>query len=328
MLKSAVLQLLVKSDAFAPVRFLNRSKTPILMYHRFSNADSAATTSQATLIRHIKYLKKNYKIISLADLAARLKKGDSVPARSAVITIDDGYSDAFEIAFPVLREYGAPATLFVVTDFVDQKCWMWTDKARYVLSNSQREKLRVTVGPKPFDLHLNGNQSRLESATKVNAELKKLPAKDRDGEIEKIAATAGVAIPDLPPTEFGAFTWENAREMDNSVISIESHTVTHPVLTNSSDSELEYELTRSRAVLEEKLQRPSRLFCYPNGNQGERERSAVSSADYDCAVSTELRLATSDDNIVCLPRVDAESDLTRFAQAVTGFDELKLHFRR
>ena len=133
---------MVKTDAFAPIRHLNRSKIPILMYHRFSRNDNFNATSAETLTRHLEYLTKHYQIIPLSEVVTKIKNNEPVAPKSAVITIDDGYADAFEIAFPIFKKFNAPATLFAVTDFLDGKIWMWTDKARYSAVSNKIKRVR------------------------------------------------------------------------------------------------------------------------------------------------------------------------------------------
>jgi len=115
--------------------------------------------------------------------------------------------------------------------------------------------------------------------------------------------------------------------MDKNGVAIESHTVTHPILTNISERDLSFELAKSKEILTEQLQREVKIFCYPNGNFASRESLAVSQANYDCAVTTEIRLATATDKLFLLPRIDAEPEMARFVQATSGFDNLKITVR-
>lgn len=317
---------MVKTNAFAPFRFLNRSKVPILMYHRFSRDDNFNATSVETLTKHLEYLTKYYQIIPLSDLSEKIKNNEPVAPNSAVITIDDGYDDAFEIAYPLFKKFNAPATLFVVTDFLDGKIWIWTDKARYLLFNTKLTEFTFEIGAKTFEIKLTDKNSRLNFATKINSELKKLSNAERDEKINELTEIAQVELSELPPKEFSPISWDQAREMDKNGVAIESHTVTHPILTNISEADLSFELTKSREVLQEKLNREVKIFCYPNGNVASRESQAVSQANYDCAVTTEIRLSTATDNLFLLPRIDAEPDMTRFIQATSGFDNLKTIF--
>ncbi|MBX7171390.1 MAG: polysaccharide deacetylase family protein [Pyrinomonadaceae bacterium] len=323
MLKQKILNLMVKTDAFAPFRFLNRSKIPILMYHRFSPDNDFNATSAQTLTNHLEYLTKKYQIIPLSELAAKFKNNEPIAPNSAVITIDDGYDDAYSIAFPIFKKFNVPATLFVVTDFLDGKIWIWTDKARYLLYNTKLSEFYFEIGAKKIEIKLSDKNSRLNFATKINSELKKLSTRERDEKINELAKIVQVELPELPPKEFAPISWEQAREMDENGVNIESHTVTHPILTNINETDLGFELTESRRTLCEKLNREVKIFCYPNGNVSTRESEAVAKSNYDCAVTTEIRLSNSTDNLFLLPRIDAEPEMTRFIQSTSGFDSLK-----
>jgi peptidoglycan/xylan/chitin deacetylase (PgdA/CDA1 family) len=60
-------------------------------------------------------VQSGYRVVPLSDLADRLAAGQVIPERWACITFDDGYADNYQYAFPVLRHYGVPATVFLVT---------------------------------------------------------------------------------------------------------------------------------------------------------------------------------------------------------------------
>jgi peptidoglycan/xylan/chitin deacetylase (PgdA/CDA1 family) len=67
----------------------------------------------------LEYLRDNdYHTISLAELYAFLTYQKAIPLRSVVITIDDGYRSIYDIAYPLLKEFGFTATFFVYTDFI------------------------------------------------------------------------------------------------------------------------------------------------------------------------------------------------------------------
>ncbi len=92
---------------------------PILCYHRFGARPSKLNVTPAAFDAQMDYLARNgYTVITLKRLARFLEGKEGLPAKSVVITIDDGYRSTYEIAFPVLRKYGFPATVFLYTDFV------------------------------------------------------------------------------------------------------------------------------------------------------------------------------------------------------------------
>lgn len=94
---------------------------PVLTYHKLSrngNPD-AMTVREADFEAQMRFLRENgYRVIPLGDLFEFLQLRRQIPARSVVITFDDGWRSVYDIAFPILKKYGYPATLFVYTDLI------------------------------------------------------------------------------------------------------------------------------------------------------------------------------------------------------------------
>lgn len=323
MIKSLLSDVLVRSNAFALFRYLNRQKLPILMYHRFSEREEIGKTSIAVLESHLAYLTKFYNVISLTEAVTFVAERGALPPRTAVITIDDGYADCYKIALPVFKKYGVSATLYVVTDFVEGTTWIWTDKARYLLKHTSLEKLNFDVGEKSFSLQLNGNESKHAAAGKLNSELKKLSDEEKDEILNELASYVRVEMPVVPTEEYSAINWQQTGELEKGGVEIGSHTVTHPILTNVGTDRLRHELEGSLRVIKEKLQKEKVHFCYPNGNVSQRERDIAEQVGYASAVTTEIKLCEEGADRFLLPRVDAEPQISRFIKATSGFDAIR-----
>ncbi len=297
------------------------------MYHRFSEGENCFAISRDVFREHLSYLTKRYFIIPLSELIDYLKSDKSLPANVVALTIDDGYLDAYEIAFPVLKEFGVPATVFVVTDFLDKKDWVWTDKMRYVFSRVEEREVSLQFGDKKLEMNLNSANLRFQSAARVNDILKRMNEGDKKKNLNQIASSFKVEIPDLPTKEFAPFSWQQAREMDKNNVAIESHTVTHPILTNINDEQLQTELTASRERLKSELERDANIFCYPNGNYDERVRNAVDRSGYTSAVTTVEGFNEKGIDLFSLKRFSAEFDMEHFAQTTSGFEFWKNNLR-
>jgi peptidoglycan/xylan/chitin deacetylase (PgdA/CDA1 family) len=77
------------------------------------------TVTQAAFEGQMKLLKdKGYRVITIDQLLDFLEFKTQIPKKSVVITIDDGWRSAYDIALPILKKYGFPATLFVYTDLI------------------------------------------------------------------------------------------------------------------------------------------------------------------------------------------------------------------
>lgn len=108
-------------------RMVERGNCRILMYHSIEKRDpkedrmGLAVSPDAFFI-HMKYLKENgFYIIDLLDFAMRVKKNSLIPAKSAVITFDDGYKSVLTDALPILEKFNFKATLFVNIYFLEKK---------------------------------------------------------------------------------------------------------------------------------------------------------------------------------------------------------------
>lgn len=93
---------------------------PILCYHRFSsNSVGNLNIPPDNFYKQMKYLKENgYRVISLSQLFDFLECRHAIPNKAVVITIDDGFRSAYDVAYPILKKYGFSATQFVYTEFI------------------------------------------------------------------------------------------------------------------------------------------------------------------------------------------------------------------
>jgi len=101
-------------------KLLKRYRTHVLMYHRIRNdgRDSDISVSTRNFQKQMQYLKQNLNVVSLNTLVNNIRKGAYIPADRLAITFDDGYKDNFLNAYPVLKKYKLPATIFLISQFV------------------------------------------------------------------------------------------------------------------------------------------------------------------------------------------------------------------
>ncbi len=95
----------------------------ILMYHRFGEDRYPATSIRVEQFEeHLAYLQENnFTVLPLAEVIAHFENGGALPERSVVITVDDAYRSALEVARPMLAAADMPWTLFVTTDQPDRR---------------------------------------------------------------------------------------------------------------------------------------------------------------------------------------------------------------
>lgn len=326
-MKKTILKTLYNFGAFTPFHRINRDEILILMYHRFSRETNPYKISGDEFAAHLEYLSKHNRVLSLSETINYLQNGKSLPPNTTVITIDDGYADAYEIAFPILKKFNFPATVYAVTGFLDGKRWLWTDLMRFVLLQTKFNSINIEFKNEKINCALTSENRRLETASRINSRLKKMPDQEKETKIKEIAESLKVEIPEKPTSEYAPMSWEQAAKTDAENVRIESHTVTHPILTNVSQSRMDFELQNSKRRLEEVLNRKVENFCYPNGSLNKNARTAVENAGYKCAVTTEFGFNQKSANLFLLKRIDAPPGIAEFAQSVSGFELIKQKLR-
>jgi len=326
--KRALLTAVHAAGGFALFRAANAGRGLVLMYHRFGEKPGDDVVSRQQFEAHLRYLTARYTVVPLRELAAWVAERRPLARPPAAITIDDGHADAYEIAFPALKRFGAPATLFVVTGFIDGACWVWTDLVFHMFACTRRPRVTVALGSSRLDLDVDSPRARLAAAVLVTERLKQFAEPDKNAALGALARSLDVEAPAAPTPDYAPVTWAQIRELERHGVTAEAHTVTHPILTNVSSEQLMHELTESKARLERELGRPSQAFCYPNGDCSATVRDAVQLAGFTCAVLSSGGLNAPGDDTFGLKRIGAEAELPRFVKATSGFETWQMNLRR
>ncbi|MBN2097715.1 MAG: polysaccharide deacetylase family protein [Candidatus Omnitrophica bacterium] len=122
--KTFLVLIIIFSIAGVYFHLQSRYVVPILMYHHIDGdgEDSSLSVSPENFRRQMQFLAAHkYNTISLAEFVQSKVKGEKLPHNSVVITFDDGYADNYGYAYPVLKEYQIPATIFVIVDAIGEE---------------------------------------------------------------------------------------------------------------------------------------------------------------------------------------------------------------
>src|SRR5262249_53978843 len=189
------------SGAFDLMRLISSRRALILTYHRFSadGDDDDDKTPARQFAKQLEYLTAHYDVVLLSRMVERIIAREPLPPRLAAVTIDDGYRDAYEVAYPLLRRYGVSASLFVVTEFADRRAWIWNDKARFLTQQAAPQRLTMKIQESELRLELNGTTSRRDASERINSIIKRVPDESKEEAIERLSLALGVAIPRTPP---------------------------------------------------------------------------------------------------------------------------------
>ncbi len=275
-------------------------------------------------------LAKEYRVISLADLVEARSRGSGLPDNSVVITFDDGYESNYELAFPILREFGLHATIFVTTGFLDGVEMFWFQRADLALGRSQKELLDWKINGKKLRLYLGTYELRQQSLMKLLPELKELPDTDLLSEMDRLEEALEVSSPafeDLPQA-MRPMTWEMASEMSLSGhVDIGGHSHTHPILARCDVRTMRAEIATCRDRIHAEIGELPFAFAYPNGGTDDFTRETlmlVREAGFKAACTTISGRVHDAVSMHQLPRYGSPESVWEAKATVSGaFETLK-----
>ena len=165
MFLGAVLLLGISIGLFHYLKDYKKASTcrvPILMYHHLvedRGEINSDTVQVSTFLRHMEDLRDaGYTVVSLQELRDYVEQGASLPEKPVAITFDDGYSSNYELAYPILKEFGFPATIFAIGVSMGKDTYKDTGAAMNPhFSVEEAEEMEasglITVGSHGYNIH-------------------------------------------------------------------------------------------------------------------------------------------------------------------------------
>lgn len=265
-----------------PLRWLRRRQAVVLMYHGFTDRPSDGIVNyqgnrlqQETFRCQLSFLKENCAVVTLRQIAASLSGGPALPDYAVALSIDDGYESVYTLGFPALREAKVPATLFIATQFVNERVPLWPDRLEYAFAGAPGD-------PAARRARLKSLQSRAKDLLPAEREMLIAPV---EAELRRKLILDASA-----PENYRPLTWAQAKEMaDSGLMEIGSHTHTHTIATLLGDLDGRHEFAQSKALVEKNVGRPCDLFCYPNGDYDDFSAATtrlLKEAGYLCGLTT------------------------------------------
>ncbi|WP_437202614.1 polysaccharide deacetylase family protein [Planctomicrobium sp. SH664] len=239
----------------------------VFNYHRvgdssqspFDRALWSATADEFD--RQIGFLKKHFDLLNVEDLDDHFHQANS---RGVMVTFDDGYRDNYEIALPVLKRHGAPATFFITSGFLDQRLIAWWDEIAWMLHTSSASQLPA-FSDSATPLSLESSQDREASIVRILRIYKSLPAERTPAFLENLGQAAGTGRCPQSVADSMWMTWDMVRELHEAGMDIGGHTVSHPVLANTDPASQQREILQSKQRIEQEIGAPITAFSYPVG---------------------------------------------------------------
>ncbi|MGA7810985.1 polysaccharide deacetylase family protein [Bradyrhizobium sp.] len=243
-------------------------------------------------------------IISIDEAHHRLI-GRDFARRFACFTLDDGYRDNRDFALPVLREFDAPFTLYVTSDFAEGSGRLWWIALEQVVSKATA--MEAVIGGVPTRLETATATAKQAAFDRLHGWLRGLAELDLRREVAALCARHGVD--DAAICRELCMSWDELRPLAcDPLVTIGAHSITHCSLARQSEAIARGELTLGRTLIEEMLHCPVLHLAYPYGDRaaaGQREFTLARAAGYKTAVTTRPGMVFPEnaDHLTALPRV-------------------------
>lgn len=277
-----------------------RPRTLVLAYHHVrepGRTTPGVTTPPASFAAHMEYLVRRRLVVSMDRLLADLRDRGRPTGGRVVVTFDDAVSDTWDTAYPILRDLGAPATVFVPTGLVGGRRPFWWNRL-FLLSEAAKAK-GVDLAP----LFAGRGAGPADAPPDRWDAVRWLDEPRREAALERAAELLGLDDLDDGPTPMSRDQLA-AMGRDN-LVTLGAHTVSHPVLAGLTDGELAAEIVASRDALTPFPSfRP--VFAYPYGDADAydaRVQRAIRDAGFEAAFTTDSRSVSGAEDRTALGRV-------------------------
>jgi peptidoglycan/xylan/chitin deacetylase (PgdA/CDA1 family) len=262
---------------------------------------------------HLRVLEQHFEVIDLSEWLDRREKGKALPPRACSITFDDGWRDNHEFALPVLKAADAPATIFLVADFIGSDYEFWPNRLARLLrgrgaqpdpSNEiGRVLARLGIGVGDAEMPLSMNE-----IDRVICACKAVPDEYMNqilAECDHLGTDEGIGhrrhLLDLA---------EIAEMSGTGRIRFGSHSRRHLRLLEQLPPDKQHEeIIQSRDILRRVTGQEVDIFCYPNGDYSSEAIRLVRS-EYRAAVTTDLGWNFAETDVCLLKRLSLHDDIS------------------
>lgn len=281
----------------------------ILMYHSVMEDPAQHIDSLGGIIHsrsqfrsQMELLARNYHPVSLEDLVRTLRAGDVLPKRSVVITFDDGYTDNYEVAMPILNEIGIPAVFYVTIDCIENRKLPWPSRVRYAFRTTKLPNWTDSQGK---SWNLRSPQSREQAFLLACDQCCQLSGTAQEEFVTQVEHQLEARV----PSEWGSLimTYDQVRGLLRNGHIVGSHTMTHPNMAQINERDAETELFESKRRLEGELKLSVSHFSYPcpalSPHWSQRTVGQSRAAGYSSAVTTNGGVVRTGDDPLSLKRI-------------------------
>jgi peptidoglycan/xylan/chitin deacetylase (PgdA/CDA1 family) len=331
-MKTAILKFADKLNLYPLFNPFTRNTATVFMLHSIAPGPNDYGALPAGTLRDLlRYLKdNNYRVISLSEYVSAIIH-ERETYKTVVFTVDDGYRDFYLHAFHIFKEFGYPATIFITSDFIEKRMFMWWDAFVYCFINTKLDEIDLSdldMGK----IRLTDPHQRASVAVAATRYCKKQPHIRKLELIDIVLDKLDVDISRQPQGIYEPLSWPEIKEMHQGGIEFHPHTKTHPIISKVTREQKIVEIEEPKRILESQLNDRADIFCYPNGQAEDFDEETIEilkKAGYIAAVTgiPGFDNTKKHPDLFRLSRYAIPDRLIIFKQYVSGLEVFKTRIR-
>lgn len=243
-------------------------------------------------------------IVSMDEMHPRLSER-AFGRRFACFTFDDGYRDNRDFALPVMREFGAPFTVYVASDFASQTGRLWWVALERLVARADR--IEVEIAGEQLRLDCGNLAGKVQAFGALQGRLQGMNAEDCNRVVSELCRRHGVD--DAGISAELCMSWDELAPFAvDPLVTIGAHTLSHCNLARATPDDARREMAESRMNIQAQLDLPADHFAYPYGDRSAaaaRDFAFASEIGFKTAVTTRpgMLFAENADHMMALPRL-------------------------
>ncbi len=250
-------------------RLARRDLVVIPFYHVVSDQDLPhikhlyCYRNSTLLARDLDYYLAHYSVIDLHDLLAHYRQGRALPRNPLLLTFDDGFREDYEVAAPILKKKGVPATFFVCSAFVDNKDLFFRNKVSLLIDKMQSPQTSAaSVGRVREMLAARGG-----AGGTIAEALRSVTYAER-GVLDQVAQAVDLDFQAFLARQRPYLTTDQVRLLIKDGFTIGAHSVDHPLYGQLTLEQQVQQTLEGQAYLERQFALDYRVFAFPYEDQG------------------------------------------------------------
>lgn len=275
----------------------------ILVYHGVVEAPNHAVSvgpiATKQFEQHLKYYKQNFDVVS-QDEIFKMYLDDYKPKKKTIaITFDDGYENNYTNAFPLLKKYNFPATMYIISQCLeDDNLITWYDYLDFV----------------KHDINFNQLQNgKFKGIAELKRQIQTINIEQRKTVFAEIAKQIDIKnyITKHPREHWKLMNAQQLRELSGSgLVEIAAHSHNHPNLGEIKIEDAKEEVTKCKQLLEGVIQKEVRSIAFPDGSYTDEVKKICVDAGYKNLLAVDYRCASDANDKTILPRYCLSSTTT------------------